>query len=66
MTPGDNGQAQAEFLCEIENVGTEYTELELSYSESIAGIPYDDKTLLNQKKTDDAINDPNSELYGLF
>ena len=57
VTLGNNGQAQAEFLCEIENVGTEYTELELSYSESIAGIPYGDKTLLNPKKTDVAIKD---------
>ena len=64
VTLGDNDQAQAEFLCEIEDAGIEYTELELSYSESIAGIPYDDETLLNPKKTDDAINDPDSELFG--
>ena len=65
VTLGDNDQAQAEFLCEIEDAGIEYTELELSYSESIAGIPYDDETLLNPKKTDDAINNPDSELFGI-
>ena len=50
VTPGYIGQTQAEFLCEIEDAGTEYTEIELSYSESIACIPYDDETLLNPKK----------------
>ena len=66
MTRGYIGQTQAKFLCEIEDAGTEYTEIELSYSESNACIPYDDETFLNpkkKKKTDESINDPNSELY---
>jgi len=53
----DGETKQATFKCEktVSNTSITYTGLRLISSEDIAGIPYDDETLLNPALTDEAI-----------
>lgn len=52
--PSGEKLAQAQFGCSVSGLEKEYSSIEISYSDEIAGIP-DDDTLLDPVKTEEAI-----------